>query len=168
MKNNMIIFIKNKHTLQLDEFKFRCCVGNKGLTKQKKEGDQKTPKGIFKIGKLFYRKDRIRKPKARLECFAINKNHGWCDDPSDKKNYNKLVNRQIVKKSEILFRKDHKYDLFIEIKYNTSKKILGKGSAIFLHLTKNYQGTKGCIALAKKDMMILLKLIKRNTVIKIT
>jgi len=49
----MIIFIKNKHTLQLDEFEFRCCVGNKGLTHQKKEGDQKTPKGIFKIGKLF-------------------------------------------------------------------------------------------------------------------
>ena len=56
----MIISLKNKHTVQLDDFKFRCCIGRKGLTKYKKEGDLKTPKGIFKIENLYFRKDRIK------------------------------------------------------------------------------------------------------------
>ena len=40
----MIISVKNKHTLQVDEFKFKCCIGKNGLTSNKKEGDKKTPK----------------------------------------------------------------------------------------------------------------------------
>ena len=62
----MTIFVKNKHTLQLDEFKFRCCIGKKGSTKNKKEGDKKTPKGIFEIENLYYRKDRKNKPSTLL------------------------------------------------------------------------------------------------------
>jgi L,D-peptidoglycan transpeptidase YkuD (ErfK/YbiS/YcfS/YnhG family) len=65
----MIIFVKNKYTLELNEFKFRCCIGKNGSTKNKLEGDNKTPKGIFKLGRLFYRKDRIHKPKTNLEMF---------------------------------------------------------------------------------------------------
>ena len=57
----MSIFVKNKHTLQIDEFKFRCCIGKKGTTRNKKEGDKKTPKGIFEIENLYFRKDRIKK-----------------------------------------------------------------------------------------------------------
>ena len=38
-----------------------------------------------------------------------------------------------------------------------------KGSAIFIHLTKNYNPTKGCIALNKKDFLILCKLINKKT-----
>ncbi len=93
---------------------------------------------------------------------------GWCDDPKSQF-YNKLIN--IRKKSkfsyEKLFRKDFKYDLLILIKYNYKKVIKHKGSAIFLHLTKNYSGTKGCIALQKKDFLILLKIINKKTKIKI-
>ena len=69
--------------------------------------------------------------------------------------------------SKKLFRKDHKYDLLIPIKYNFKKKIVGKGSCIFLHLTRNYAPTAGCIALSKKDFLILLKLINKNSKIKI-
>ena len=60
------------------------------------------------------------------------------------------------------------YDLLILIKYNYTNIIKNKGSAIFLHLTQNYLPTKGCIALKKKDFLILIRLINKNTKIKIT
>ena len=41
------------------------------------------------------------------------------------------------------------------------------GSAIFLHLTKDYKATAGCIALKKKDFDVLLNLINKKTKIKI-
>ena len=58
----MTIFVKNKHTLQIDEFKFRCCIGKKGSALNKKEGDKKTPKGTFEIENLYFRGDRKKKP----------------------------------------------------------------------------------------------------------
>ena len=70
----MTIFVKNKHTLQIDEFKFRCCIGKKGSTKNKKEGDKKTPRGTFEIENLYYRRDRMNKPETFLKCFKIKKN----------------------------------------------------------------------------------------------
>jgi len=162
----MIISLKNKHTLQLDEFKFKCCVGKNGLTRFKKEGDYKTPKGTFKLENLYYRKDRINKPKTKLKCIVIKKNLAWCDDENSK-NYNKLTNVSKNFSHEKLFRKDRKYDLIIPIKYNFNKIIRGKGSCIFLHLTQNYKPTAGCIALKKKDFLIILKLINKNSKIKI-
>ena len=70
----MIIYLKNKHTLQVDGFLFRCSIGKNGLTKKKMEGDKKTPIGLFKISHLYYRKDRIKKPKTNLHCIPIKKN----------------------------------------------------------------------------------------------
>jgi len=162
----MTILLKNKHTVQLDSFKFKCCIGKNGSTKFKKEGDLKTPKGIFKIEHLYYRKDRVEKPITKLKCIEIKKNIVWCDDVKSKK-YNKLIKINNNFSHEKLFREDHKYDLLIPIKYNFDKIIPGKGSCIFLHLTKNYNPTAGCIALNKKDFLILLKLINKNTKIKI-
>ena len=91
---------------------------------------------------------------------------GWCDDINSK-NYNKLIKVSKKVKHEKIFRKDNKYDLLIPIKYNTLKPIKGKGSAIFLHLTKDYKKTLGCIAIKLNDMLILLKIIKKNSKIKI-
>ena len=145
----MIIWLKNKHTLQLDSFKFQCCIGKNGLTKFKKEGDFKTPKGTFKIEHLYYRKDRIKKPLTKLKCIEIKKNMGWCNDVKNKK-YNKLIKINDNCSHEKLIRRDKKYDLLIPIKYNFDNSISGKGSCIFLHLTKNYKPTAGCIALKKK------------------
>ena len=91
---------------------------------------------------------------------------GWCDD-ADSKYYNKLIKIPNKIKHEKLFRKDKTYDLVIPIKYNFKNPIKNRGSAIFLHLTKNYKKTVGCVALKKKDLLILLKLINKNTKIKI-
>ena len=158
----MTIFIKNKHTLQIDDFKFKCCIGKKGSTKRKKEGDRKTPKGTFEIENLYFRRDRKEKPSTLLKCIEIKKNMGWCDDIYFPKKYNKLftINKKI--KHEKLKRKDYKYDLLIPIKYNFKKPIAGLGSCIFIHLTKDYKPTDGCIALKEKDFLILLKLIKKK------
>jgi len=159
----MTILVKNKHTLQIDEFKFRCCIGKKGSTRNKQEGDNKTPIGVFKLGNLYFRGDRISKHKTKLRCIKIRKNMGWSDDQLDHKNYNKLINTNLVKKCEKLYRKDYKYDLLIPIKYNFKKPIPGKGSCIFLHLTRSYAPTAGCVALTKKDFMIMLKIITVNS-----
>ena len=164
----MIIFIKNKYTLQLDEFKFKCCIGKKGSTINKKEGDKKTPKGIFKIENLYFRKDRIKKPETSLNCKEIKGNMGWCDDSLSPDKYNKLIKINKNLKHEKLKRNDNKYDLLIPIKYNFEKPIIGKGSCNFIHLTKDYKPTAGCIALKKKDFLIMLKLIKKNSKIKIS
>ena len=164
----MIIFIKNKHSLQLDEFKFKCCIGKKGSTINKKEGDKKTPKGIFKIENLYFRKDRIKKPETSLKCIEIKDNMGWCDDILKPDKYNKLIKTNKFLKHEKLKRNDNKYDLLIPIKYNFKKPVIGKGSCIFIHLTKDYKPTAGCIALKKKDFLIMLKLVKKNSKIRIS
>ena len=163
----MIIYLKKKQTLQVDEFNLKCCIGKNGLTFKKKEGDQKTPKGIFKIENLYYRKDRIKKPKTLLKCVEIKKDMGWCDDINFEKKYNKLCKINKEFRHEKLKRKDHKYDLLIPIKYNFLKPIKGLGSCIFIHLTNNYKPTAGCVALKKKDFLIMLKLINKNSKIKI-
>jgi L,D-peptidoglycan transpeptidase YkuD (ErfK/YbiS/YcfS/YnhG family) len=163
----MTIFLKNKHTLQVDNFYFRCSIGKNGISKKKREGDRKTPKGFFKIEHLYFRKDRLKKPKTSLKCIEIKKNMGWCDDVNFPMKYNRLIKISNKEKYEKLKRKDHKYDLFIPLKYNFNKPITGLGSCIFIHLTKNYQASAGCIALNKKDFLIMLKLINKNTKIKI-
>ena len=159
----MTILVKNKHTLQIDEFKFRCCIGKKGSTKNKKEGDKKTPKGIFEIEHLYFRKDRIKKPSTSLKCIEIKKEMSWCNDILFPKKYNKLFKIKKKIKHEKLKRNDNKYDLLIPIKHNFTKPIVGLGSCIFIHLTKDYNPTAGCIALKEKDFLIMIKLIKRNS-----
>ena len=164
----MRIYLKNKHTLQVDDFIFKCCIGKNGLSYNKIEGDKKTPIGTFEIEKLYYRKDKINLPKIKLRCVQIRPDMGWCDDVGNQKSYNKLIYTNKLIHHEKLYRKDFKYDLLIPIKYNFKKRILGKGSCIFLHLTKNYKSTAGCIALNKKDFLIMIKIINKNTTIKIS
>jgi len=162
----MIINLKNKETLEADLFKFRYTYGKRGFTKKKIEGDKKTPRGTFSIGHLYYREDRVPKFETSLKKIQIKKNMGWCDDINSK-HYNKLIKIKKNIKCEKLYRKDYKYDLFIPISYNTKPIIKKKGSAIFIHLTKNYKKTAGCIALTKKNFLILLKIINSKTKIKI-
>tara|TARA_Y100000768_G_scaffold360782_1_gene318297 strand:+ start:1033 stop:1527 length:495 start_codon:yes stop_codon:yes gene_type:complete len=163
----MIILLKNKHTLRVDDFYFKCCVGKKGVSINKKEGDKKTPKGTFKIENLYFRKDRLKKPITKLKSIEIKKDMVWCDDIKYPKKYNKLIKISKKISHEELKRKDYKYDLLIPIKYNYNNPVVGLGSCIFIHLTENYKPTDGCIALKKKDFLIMIKLIKKNTKIKI-
>ena len=162
----MIIKLINEDTLIVGEFKLKCCIGRNGISKNKIEGDFKTPSGTFKFGTLYWRPDRVKKPKTKLFCKPINKKMGWCNDPKSKF-YNKEIKINKKIKHEKLYRYDHKYDYFILIKYNYKNTIKNKGSAIFIHLTKNYKQTAGCITLSKKDFLILAKLINKNTKILI-
>ena len=163
----MIIILKNKESLIFDDFTFRCTIGRKGLTKNKIEGDKKTPIGKFALGPLYYRNDRNPRPITKLKCISITKNMGWCHDVKNKKYYNKLIKIKNKIKYEKLFRSDYKYDYMIPILYNTRKIKIGNGSAIFLHLTRNYKPTAGCVALKKKDFLILLKLINKKSKIQL-
>ena len=155
-----------KDTLLYDEFKFKCSIGKNGKTTKKIEGDNKTPKGLYALGPLYYRKDRLPKLSTKLKKIEIMKNFGWCDDVKSKF-YNKPIKTNINVRHEKLYRNDKKYDLLIPIKYNTKKPKKNKGSAIFLHLTSNYKKTQGCVAIKEKDMLILLNLINKKTKIKI-
>ena len=150
----MTIILENKHTLKIKEFVFKCCIGKGGLSNKKTEGDKKTPLGTFGIEKLYFRKDRVKEPQTSLKCIEIIKNMGWCDDMNFPKKYNKLI-------------KVGEYDLLIPIKYNFKSPVVGLGSCIFIHVTRNYKPTAGCIALSKKDFLIILKLINKKTKIKI-
>tara|TARA_A100001011_G_scaffold297194_1_gene309828 strand:+ start:2169 stop:2660 length:492 start_codon:yes stop_codon:yes gene_type:complete len=163
----MIIYLKNKHTLEVDDFQFRCVIGKNGISNQKIEGDFCTPKGIFKLENLFYRKDRVDFEKCELKVKNINREMVWCNDSSSIY-YNKLtrINKKIT--YEKLFRNDYKYDFIIPLNYNRKNIKKNKGSAIFMHLTKNYKPTAGCIAISKNDFEILIKVIKKNTYIKIS
>ena len=161
----MIIHVKNKNTLIIDDFNLKCCVGKNGLNSNKKEGDNSTPKGLFSLKKLYFRSDRVGIPKCKLSKKIIKDNMAWCDDTSHKK-YNEEIKSHNRKLKENLYRKDHKYDYIITIDHNDDK-IPNNGSAIFIHLTNNYKPTAGCVALKRKDFEILLKLINKKTKIKI-
>ena len=163
----MLITLKNKDSLVIDDFIFKCSIGKNNIKTKKTEGDKATPRGLFSIGKMYYRPDRVKKLKTKIGTKIITKNMGWCDDPKSKY-YNKEIKINNKIKSEKLFRKDNSYNYFIVINYNTKKTTPYKGSAIFLHLTTNYKKTAGCIAIKKSDFLILIKLIDKKTKIKIT
>jgi L,D-peptidoglycan transpeptidase YkuD (ErfK/YbiS/YcfS/YnhG family) len=162
----MKIIVKN-NTLSYDDFIFKCSIGKNGVSTKKVEGDKKSPKGLYSLGPLYFRKDRVSKPITLLQSIPIRKNMGWCDDVKSKL-YNKIVDTKKRLRHEKLFINKNDYDLLIPINYNTTKTKKGKGSAIFLHLTKNYKKTLGCIAIKRKDMIILLKIITKQTKIEIT
>ena len=161
---NIII---NKHFLFYQGYKLKCSIGKMGTTNSKKEGDLSTPKGLFKLGMLYYRKDRIKLINCKIKKKVIKKSMGWCNDTRSKK-YNREISFPFRYKSEKLYRSDKVYDIFINIKYNYSPTYKGKGSAIFLHLAnKKYKPTKGCVAIQKKDFLKILPLVNNNTKILI-
>ena len=158
----MNIKLKRKYLYYLN-FKIKCTIGKNGITKNKHEGDLKTPKGIFKLKKIFYRRDRIKFFKSPLKKYCIKRNTGWCDDPNSKY-YNREIKFPFNDSAEKFWRKDNIYDLIMTINFNSNPIIKNKGSAIFLHICKkNYAPTKGCIAINKKDMMNLLVNITNNS-----
>jgi L,D-peptidoglycan transpeptidase YkuD (ErfK/YbiS/YcfS/YnhG family) len=162
-----MIIVKKSGYLKYKNLKFRCALGKGGVKKKTMEGDNITPKGIFKIIKIYYRPDKIKKIKTAIKKSKIKKNMGWCDDPKSRF-YNKLINLPTKYNHEKLYRNDNLYDLIIVLSYNTSPIIKNKGSAIFMHITNNsYKKTKGCIALKKEHLIKIISKIKKNTKIKI-
>ena len=156
-----IIFKKNY--LYFYNYKIKCSIGKGGLTSNKREGDKKTPRGKFKFLLLLYRKDRVPGFRCKIKKKSINKNMGWCDDPTSKK-YNRIVKLPFKKSAEKLYIKKNYYDLLLVIDYNMKPVISGKGSAIFLHLaSKNFSTTKGCIAIKKREFLQILPYIEKKT-----
>ena len=162
-----MIIVRNNGYLEYKNFKFRCAVGKAGVKTKIKEGDNITPKGTYKILNIYYRKDRLKKITSSIKKIKINKNMGWCDDTRSI-NYNKQIKLPSKLSHEILYRKDNIYDIICVINYNINPTLKNKGSAIFLHIAKkNYQRTKGCIALKKNHLIKLIKTIKKNTKVTI-
>ena len=162
-----MIIVKNPGYLIYKNFKFRCSLGINGIKNKKKEGDGITPKGIFKLKKIYYRNDKVKNIVTKVKKIKITKNMGWCDDPKSKF-YNKLIRLPSKFGHEKLYRKDDIYNLIIILDYNMNPVIKNKGSAIFIHLAKkNYKATQGCVGLKQNDLIKLIKMIKKNQKIKI-
>ena len=158
LRSGFLTFYKNK---------FKCSFGKNGFTKNKREGDCKTPMGNFKIIKCYYRSDRIKKPKTKLRCIKITKTMGWCDNPLSP-NYNKLVHLPYKYGYEKLYKKNHTYDVILVLNYNTHPVKKFYGSAIFIHIAKKkFKPTLGCVALEKKNLIFLLNNINYNTSVRI-
>ena len=163
-----MIYINKSGYLKYKNLKFRCALGKAGIGKKIKEGDNITPKGTYKIIKIYYRKDRIKELVSQIKLIKIKKNMGWCDDPKSKK-YNQLIYLPTKCSHEKLYRRDNIYDLILVLNYNIKPIIKNKGSAIFIHIArKNYKKTAGCIALEKNNLIKLILKIQKHTKIKIS
>ena len=158
-----MIIVKKSGYLNYKNLKFRCALGKAGIKNKEKEGDNITPRGIFKIIKIYYRPDKIKKIKAFIKPIKIKKNMGWCDD-SKSNYYNEQIKLPNKFGYERLHRNDNLYDIILVLNYNTHPTIKKKGSAIFIHIKKgNYKKTKGCIALNKQNLVKLVNMIPKDT-----
>ena len=158
----MHLHLKNKF-LYFKDYKIKCSVGKRGLTKKKVEGDLKTPMGCFNFKLLFYRPDRIKNITTKLKKIKIKKNYGWCDDTTSP-NYNKFIIFPFKKSAEKLYLKKNFYDLILVLDYNSNPVVKNKGSAIFLHISsRTLSPTRGCLAIKKKDLLKILPFITRKT-----
>ena len=153
----------HKNKITYTNYKAKCAIGKRGISKNKVEGDLKTPKGSFNLEYILYRKDRIGQIKTSLKKKIIRRNMVWCDDPLSKY-YNQLVKLPFKYSAERLFRKDNIYDVIIVVNFNRKIIKKNKGSAIFIHLAKkNYKPTKGCVAISKPFMLNLVSMISKTT-----
>jgi|TARA_B110000444_G_C18345403_1_gene369252 L,D-peptidoglycan transpeptidase YkuD (ErfK/YbiS/YcfS/YnhG family) len=162
----MHILIKNK-ILTYKDYKVKCAIGKRGISIKKKEGDLVTPKGIFKIKSILYRKDRVKNLKTRLNKIIINKNMAWCDESKSRK-YNKLVKIPFKDSFEKLYKVNNTYDIVLVLDYNMNPVRKNMGSAIFIHIAKkNYTSTKGCVAIRKIELKKIVSQINKRTKVKI-
>jgi len=163
-----MIIVRKSGELIYKNLKYRCAIGKAGIKKKQKEGDNITPKGTFKITRVYYRSDKIKNISTSIKKIKINKNMGWCND-SKSPFYNREIKLPSKFSFEKLYRNDNLYDLLAVLNYNTNPVEKNKGSAIFIHIAKKrFKPTAGCIALRKKDLMSLMKVIKKNSKIKIS
>ena len=176
-KNWLVINLNKNYFLKVGNKAFRCQIGSGGLKNavKKIEGDKKTPIGKWYLESLYYRSDRVLRPKFKkkniLKINQITKHCGWCDDIRSQY-YNKHININNFSPLKInyekLWRKDNAYDILLEISHNTNPTIRNKGSAIFIHCSFNdNRSTSGCVALKKSDLTFLLKNIKEMVYIRI-
>ncbi len=176
-KNWFVINLNNNYFLKVGNRIFRCQIGDGGFKQAAKkiEGDMSTPLGKWYLKTIYYRSDKVLRPKISkkniLKINKLTKNCAWCDD-IESHFYNKYIK---IKNSlspninhEMLWREDEVYDIIIVTSHNVKPIIKNKGSAIFIHCSfSDYRNTAGCIALKKKDLVFLIKNLRDNIYIKI-
>ena len=142
-------------------------LGRGGIRANKREGDGGTPKGTFRPRQLWWRADRHPRPRTFLPVRAIRPEDAWCEDPQSR-HYNQPVRLQPGCGGDRLTRDDHLYDFIVEIDHNSSPRIAGRGSAVFLHLARgNFAPTAGCVSMTKATMLRLLARLGPKTKIVI-
>lgn len=138
-------------------------LGRGGIRANKREGDGGTPKGSFHPRALWWRADRHPRPQTLLPSRAIRAEDAWCEDPTDR-NYNRPIRLGRERAGDRLTREDHLYDFIIEIDHNTRPRVLGRGSAVFLHLARdNFGPTAGCVSMRRPAMLRLLERLGPRT-----
>ncbi len=143
---------------------FPCAIGKKGMTYRKREGDGCSPQGqSLRILKMFYRADRVKRPRTHVPAQHIRRSDGWCDAPRDR-NYNRPVQLPYAASTESLWREDHVYDIVLDLSWNRYPIQKGRGSAIFMHCSEvGRGGTAGCVALSAEHLHKLLPFLNRHT-----
>jgi L,D-peptidoglycan transpeptidase YkuD (ErfK/YbiS/YcfS/YnhG family) len=143
--------------LKAGNLQFPCSMGRWGRAFIKREGDGASPKGSWQFRRLFFRADRILPPRSGLKPLVMRDYDGWCETVGDR-NYNRLVRIPYETSHETMQRKDHLYDIVVELSHNERPRVQGHGSAVFFHLRDPKGGpTAGCIALSLRDMRTVLR-----------
>jgi len=143
--------------LTADSWTIPVALGRGGILANKREGDGGTPKGSFRPLQLWWRADRHTRPQTYLPARPIRPEDAWCEDPNDRR-YNQPVRLVHDQAGDRLTRKDHLYDFIVEIDHNSSPRIAGRGSAVFLHLARfDFSPTAGCVSMTKSAMLRLLR-----------
>lgn len=142
-------------------------LGRGGIRADKREGDGGTPRGRFRLLRLWWRPDRGFRPRTLLPMRRIGPDDGWCEDPADRR-YNRPIRLAPGSAGDHLRRADNLYDLVIEIDHNTRPRAAGRGSAVFIHVARpGFAPTAGCVALAKPALRRLLERLGPRTVMEI-
>ena len=122
-------------------------LGRGGIRANKREGDGGTPRGTFRLRRLWWRADRATRPRTLLPVRRIRADDGWCEDPRDR-HYNQPIRLAADHPGDRLKRADRLYDLIVELDHNTRPRIAGRGSAVFIHVARpGFAPTAGCVAL---------------------
>jgi L,D-peptidoglycan transpeptidase YkuD (ErfK/YbiS/YcfS/YnhG family) len=157
------IVVSPSGVARVGEVEFRCALGRGGVKRDKREGDGATPAGTWPLREVFYRADRILRPRTVLSLRRLKRSDGWCDAPGDPE-YNKRVKLPYGASAERLWRADRLYDLIVVVGYNDAPVVAGAGSAIFLHVARaDYGPTAGCVAFSRTDLRKILKLTDRRS-----
>jgi len=171
--NNIHVFQTGPTTygLSIGNLFFQCAVGKNGIGNKQREGDGITPIGDFPIRFGFYRSDRVKSSPITVEGVCMmesNKTIGWCDDPSDPIHYNRLVALPFPYSSEQIWREDDLYNVVLVLGYNDDPVVVGRGSAIFMHVAKEgYGPTAGCVSLKLQDLLKVLSMVTCDTIVSI-
>jgi L,D-peptidoglycan transpeptidase YkuD (ErfK/YbiS/YcfS/YnhG family) len=142
-------------------------LGRGGIRANKREGDGGTPRGRFRLVRLWWRADRGPRPRTLLPVRPITGTDAWCEDPRDR-HYNRPIRLAPGRDGDRLRRHDHLYDVIIELDHNTRPRVAGRGSAVFIHVARpGFGPTAGCVALRAGSLFRLLERLGPAAVIEI-